>query len=283
MIKSNTSYSFPFQKIFDFLENGINKKLEEFYNSFKNEFFGHRIKKIDLDKREILLYRDSYSDGELEYDICSFENEVRFYFISLIYESFDIIAEGINICFISNQSIYSYLDKLDRQFKGLTSHPINKDFQIFKKHLSLIESELNYYRKLDNVADENRKYRNSPFKPKDNIKRSFFYQLYDIAVLYELIDDFPREDFEEVFTNPSTSKHISFICKNDLIVTFFEGIKLAFENLNASSIGKSKRFLTKQKVIFSSTNFESSKGRIKSNSKFSELNQDLESLISELK
>ena len=51
-------YSYPFQKVFDFLETDIDKKLLSFYSSFKNEFFAFRIKDINEDKNEIQFYKD---------------------------------------------------------------------------------------------------------------------------------------------------------------------------------------------------------------------------------
>ena len=284
MRKNEALFSFPFQKITNFLETGIDKKLEEFYNSFKNEFFGYRIKKIDLDKREVQFYRESYSDGELEYSTQSFETEIKFYIINLVYKSFDVIAEGVNICFISNQSTLGYLEKLDGQYKMLLSHTKNVDFPFLIKYLHLIGEELNHYKNLV-VSKENAELpKDSPFKQKDSIKASFFHRLYEIAIRHNLIEDgCSKYSFIDVFIRPSTQEKITFNCNNPLWVSLFEIIRICFNNLNPTSVGKSGRFLTKQKVPFTSGTYSTTKQRIKVDYRIKELTEDLAELVSDFK
>lgn len=281
-MEQNTDlYSFPFQKIHDFLDTGVDKKLEDFYNSFQNQFFGQRIKSIDKVKMEVHLLKDSFHDGEEDYSTHVFEKEIKHYLNSLIYISIKTIAEGVNICFTTNQSVYNHLDKLERQFNNILKHPKNKEFPFLKKQLFLLQNELDYYKKLDGVKSENEYYKDSPFKPKDNIGRVFFIGLYNVAILNGILkEDFPNEDFLDVFISPSTNKYITFDCDNQLIVTFFEAIKECFNNLNAKSISESKRFYTKQDKLFNASKYYSTKNRIKSNSKINDLNEDLEELTS---
>ena len=41
------SYKFPFKQLNEFLDNGLDKKLDEFYASYEYEVLGHRIINID--------------------------------------------------------------------------------------------------------------------------------------------------------------------------------------------------------------------------------------------
>ncbi len=281
MERNTNLYSFPFQKIHNFLDTGVDKKLEDFYNLFQNQFFGQRIMLIDKVKMEVQMYKDSYLSNELPYTTYTFEEEIKFLFLGLIYESFDTIHEALNIFFISNQSISNYLDKLERQYQSLLRHPKSKEFPFLKNSLVLIDNEIKRYERLDGVKEENAIFSKSPFEPKV-IKITFFHRLYDVAIDHELIEYyFPKEDFIEVFTSSSTNKQIIFTCKSSFLIAFFESIKDLFDNLNQTSIGDSNRFLTKQRRVFSTTNYSTSKKRFVSNNKIKQLQEDLEDLISE--
>jgi len=276
-------YNYPFQKVQDFLDTDIDKRLDDFYKSIQNEFIGHRIKLIDQEKNEVKIYKDSYEVGELEYSTHSFEKEIKYYFVNLIYKSFDVIAEGINICFVSKQSVYSYFDKLERQFKKLKKHDRLNQYPFLKEYLKYIENELNNYKNIDAVKAENEIHKDDPFQPLIFL-RSFYHKLYDIAILCNLINiHFPREDFVDVFLQPKTLKKITFTCNNPKMVSFFESIKSCFDNLNAKSIGDSKRFYSKQENLFSTSNYESTHSRMKTNKKIIELQEELNLLISQYK
>lgn len=281
MNRNKNLYAYPFKELEKFLDTGINTKLEIFYNSFKNEFFSHRIHTIDRENNTIKLYKDNYSENESPLATFLFETEIKPIFLKLIYKSLDIISEGINICFISQQSIPSYFNKIERQLKTLKNNKQLNKYPFLNNLLIVIDDELNNYKTSDNIRKENENYKFSPFKPKDFIKRSFFHKLYDVCISNELIDDdYPREDFIDIFTSPSTKKNLLFKCNNQLIVTLFEGINPMFENLKQVSMDKTKRFLTKQNKVFSTTTYSSTKKRLTINPSITKLEEDLNDLVS---
>lgn len=282
MKKQIKLYNFPFSNIENFLDFEVDKKLSSFYNSFNNEYFSHKVKSIDTEKQEVKFYKDFYTENEDEYSVFTFKDDIKYHFKSLIIKSLKIVADGINICFISKQSTYNYLDKLERQYKTLLNNKTLINYPFLKLYLEDIDKEIKYYRGIDNVEEDNEIFKNSPFKPKTDYRRPFFYELYNISQSKELIGlDYSKEDFIEVFTDVSTNKHITFTCNNSLIITFFESIKTCFDNLNQKSIGRYKRFKTKQGNILTETNYSSTKKRLKDNSDILLLKEELEHLLSD--
>lgn len=276
-------YNFPFQEIQNFLDADIDNMLEAFYKSFQNEFIGHRIKDVDRERREVQILKDFYSEGEFKYRTHNFENEIRPHFLRLIYHSIDIISEGINISFISNRSVHGFLDKIERQARSIKKHRKLNDYPLLREDLFLLTKEIESYRNLDNVAEENRLFKDSPFRPIIE-KRSFYYRLYDFVIFHEFIEEnIPREDFIDVFTSPFTKKTLTFKRDNMLVVTFFEVIAQCFENLTPTAIGKSERFYTKQNKLFSTGSYYSTKNRIRKNQTLEVLQEELKALVSEHK
>lgn len=273
------SYNFPFQTIQDFLDNELNNKLNEFYMSFENDFFGTRIKSIDRNNMIVEFYKDCYGIDEIDYSTESFEKHITPYFKSLIYNSFEIISEGLNICFKSNYSDYNFLEKISRQYNALLKSEILESYPFLTKSILLIGKEIDHYKKLNGVELKNELLKNSPFEPKSN-KRSFFHEIYDIAIIHEIIkEDFPREDFIEIFTETKTSKYLTFNCSNSFVVTFFESLKTYFNNMTATTIGNSKRFYSKNDNLFTIGTYNSTKGRMTFSNKIEELKNDLLDLL----
>src|SRR5690606_22466829 len=120
-------------------------------------------------------------------------------------------------------------------------------FSFLNQYLKIIEAELEFYRNSEKTSEDNTIFKDSTFKIKDNIRRSFFYKLYDVSQRHFLLDsEFSKEDFIDVFTEVETTKTIKFICSNSLMITFLEEIREAFVNFKPASIEQSHRFLTKQ-------------------------------------
>lgn len=284
-MKLKSSIVYPLRELNAYLDTGIYNDLKDFYASFENEFIGHRIKSKDTENHSFQIYEEEYRMGESDFAVFSFENNIKYTFIDKIYDVIDRIEEGINICFISKQSIPNYLDKVERAFKSLLKNKSTQEFLFLNQYLKIIEGELEFYRNSENISEDNIIFKDSPFKIKDSIKRSFFYKLYDISQRHFIIDsDFSKEDFIDVFTEVETAKTIKFICSNSLMITFLEEIREAFANFKPASIEQSHRFLTKQGKFLTITNYDSSKKRrINSNSlnEIKDLSEDIQEIFEE--
>ncbi|MCJ7934740.1 MAG: hypothetical protein MUW56_14210 [Chryseobacterium sp.] len=283
-IKSSILY--PFRELHTYLDIGIYKDLKSFYASFENKVIGHRIKSKNKDTHIFQIYKDSYSVGANDFAEFSFENHIKRTLDNLIYESINMIQEGINICFINNKSISNYLDKIEESSKLLLNNKSIQEFTFLNQHLKIIASEFKFYRNSESISEDNTIFKESPFKIKENIKRSFFYKLYDISQRHFIIDsDFSKEDFIDVFTEVETSKTIKFICSNSLMITFLEEIREAFTNFKPTSIEQSHRFLTKQGKFLTITNYDSSKQRLINGNPLSEVNnlsEDIQDIFEEI-
>lgn len=272
------SYNFPFAEIQEFFKDNLEQKLRSFFASYDNEVFSQMIKKVDRENLKIEIFKDSYQVGESDFIVFTFEKYISVQLKKIIYDSLDLINDGIKICFESEQSIHGYFEKIERQFQIILKSDLIKKYPFLMDELGIINSEINFYKKIDGTTQENESLKDSIFKPKI-IERSFFHKVYDIAIIYELIsDDFPREDFLQILRGDKTSKNLTFIAKNPLIITFFKGLEKYFENLNATSIGKSKRFKTKNNNLLTREIFYTTLNRIKESNKINELLEDLENL-----
>lgn len=261
-------YNYPFKHINEFLEFGIDKKLIEFYSSFENEIFGPRVLSVDRNKKLVLLKKDSYFEGETEYMTFTFEAYIKSYFQEMVYKSINIIENGLNIIFISDKSTFLYLDTLERQLSELLKNNRLKTYPFLNVHMSLLINEIHSYKRLIEINSDFENILESPFKPKNQLRRSFFYELHKFCIQYDLISiDFPSEDFIEVFCNFKTGKKIKFSCENSLFMLFFLKLAPSFDNLNRTSISKSERFLTSQNSTLSSGIFDISKTRLKKKEK----------------
>ena len=105
----------------------------------------------------------------------------------------------------------------------------------------------------------------SMFEVKSDIKPSVFEGLYDLAIYEDLIDDeiIYEKGFISALTEDKTDEVIKFRCENSIAVYFLELTSKLFNNLTPATIEKSKRFLTKQNIPFTSANYYTSKNRYK--------------------
>ncbi|MCB0745239.1 MAG: hypothetical protein KDC67_15125 [Ignavibacteriae bacterium] len=71
-----STIDFPIKYFENYLDKEIFKDLTAFYSSFENEFFGHRIKRIDKNLHLVEYYKDSYNNDEKEYTTASFESQI---------------------------------------------------------------------------------------------------------------------------------------------------------------------------------------------------------------
>jgi hypothetical protein len=108
----------------------------------------------------------------------------------------------------------------------------------------------------------------SYFQFKD-IKASFFEALYETTYKLDLIDDIEvlEETFYDVLTasRPNPNQKIIFNSKNHLIAHYLKEIEPFFNNLNSSTIEKSKCFYNKQGKLLTSTDLYTSLSRNKNN------------------
>ena len=108
----------------------------------------------------------------------------------------------------------------------------------------------------------------SYFQFKD-IKASFFEALYETTYKLDLIDDIEvlEETFYDVLTSsrPNPNQKIIFNSKNHLIAHYLKEIEPFFNNLNSSTIEKSKCFYNKQGKLLTSTDLYTSLSRNKNN------------------
>lgn len=262
-MKSSSNFLYPFKEIETYLDKNVYTDLKIFYNQFQNEIFGHRIHSIEQAKNSFLIMSDNYNDKENEYDVYTFENHIKYKFAEIIYKVLDLISEGINICFISKQSVFNYLEKVERDFNILSTNKALVEFDFLQYYVNLISIEIKYYKSSEAIVLENGIFTESLFKVKEHIKRTFFLRLFEIAQRNDIIDvDFSQEDFYDVFTASTTEQVLKFNCSNTLMIIFLESIKGAFDNFTSKILQQSKRFKTKQGNLLTITNYDSSKQRI---------------------
>lgn len=165
------------------------------------------------------------------------------------------------------KNIYNSLNKyikknvlIENEFKDIIeSHLIDliKDLRI---QFPIIESHIVF-----RFLNQNEGFI-SYFQYKD-FKASFFEELYEVTYKLDLIDDI--EVLEETFYNvltaskPNPEQRIIFNSKNHLIAHYLKEIEPFFNNLNSTTIEKSKCFYNKQGKPITSSDLYTSLSRNK--------------------
>ncbi len=210
----------------------------------------------------IIEYYDDYNE---EYITIKFEDHLK----EILWNETQIIKKDIDSVIISSDSIQK--NKFIEYIKKTISYIQSKEddllqkFTICQKPFEEIVSYLNEKYKIDLYNTALINLTNSFFKVKVNIKKSKFYELYNITADNDIIDadQISKESFVSVLTDNDTNEKIQFNCKNGLAMKYLETINVLFDNLTGKSIESSKRFYTKGgKTLITETNYNKAKNDI---------------------
>ncbi len=220
-------------------------EIYDFYKDHKTELFKNSESLIENIDESIYLNADNDSNKSL---LQKFSKEL-FYLLS------------------KAEKIYPNYQELNQALKSIENHLLLR-YQIQPYALKITNEKLSY------------------FGFKDTLSRSVFQELYDLADRLELIeyDVVEEQIFLEVFLENPSNPHsvIRFNCENGLIITLLERLRPYFTSLNPKTIEKSKRFITKQGLVLSESNYNTSHKRLKEKptQKTNILNQQLDEVLS---
>lgn len=275
----NTHLS-PFEEFSYFLEHNIEKDYKQFLSQWNNEYSSSRIKNFDEVKHSFEILKDTYGEGESETVLHSFESFISHKLTALVDTCIKIINEGYTRSYFSKKTSNDYINRINTKFMEIYDIPNIKRFSFLPKYLGIVEKHLESFPELVKAHANSDIILNDPFAIQPGYSRKFLSDVFDICISHSLIDiEFEKGDFWDIFTDPRSTKTVKFQCPNNLVITFFESIKPAFNNLTAKAIHSSSRFLTKQGKVLSETNYNSTKNRSQPDAKILDLKQALFDLI----
>jgi hypothetical protein len=211
-----------------------------------------------------------------EEDHHTFEEYVLLNTKSEVSKTKNLIEQGFEMRSYLDKEVKAYAKFLKTKLDLLSKLPKFKEYQFLHK---IIDDLNEYISSFSNVLIRDSNIQNTLnddlektmpfFQLKDGIKSSFLKKLYDIVIHLDLIDDIDTQEdiFVEVFMSPKPLNKIQFIKANLSIAFFFKEVEPFFEDLNPTTIEKSKIFLNKQGKKLTSTDLYTALSRNKDNKK----------------
>ncbi len=281
------------------LYGGFETSLEQFYSD--SEHLGNVIE-IDKTNRFIKSLEPG-EDGSTIEAIYTYSDQISVIIRSEFHEALEAIEHYISTEYSSDETTYAFLklqvDKIQyivnnshgkiiqtiiimKALRGILKR-INEIYSPFKDKPFKLDERL-----LDaepDISDTRTVVGGKPqiFHIKTNYDRiSFFNGLADIAVRHSIIESSQEQvnAFIQVFTSRmGDNSTVRFICKNHLIIQFFENIKPIFQKFSAQMIEKSGVFYTKQDKSITQSNYNKTKSNFKDASILTDLKDDIEALL----
>ena len=233
-------------------------------NFLKDEFIVKNLKHEEVPRNVNAEFGivEYYDDYEGVFITKKFEDHLK----KILWNKTKIIKNDIDSTFILLDSIQK--NKFIEYIKTTISYIESREnillqkFIICQNPIQEIVSYLNEKYEIDLYNAPFIKLTNSFFKVKADIKKSTFYELYNITADNDIIDadQISKEAFVSVLTEKDTNEKIRFNCKNGLAMKYLETINVLFDNLTGKSIESSKRFYTKGgKTLITETNYNKAK------------------------
>ncbi|RXJ52624.1 DUF6617 family protein [Gelidibacter gilvus] len=241
-------------------EKGIIKYFKLFYNQSTNDSIEGLVT-YDFYKEHKLELLEKIKDAISSIDELIYQKSEREESYNALLKN---ISKELHYLFIKADKVYPTYPELKRAIKSIESH-------------LLLRYQIQPFSKV--VINEKQSY----FGVKDAVSEKLFQDLYDLSDRLELIeyDVVDERTFLDVFLrNPSDkSVVIQFSCNNGLAITFLESLRPFFTSLNPKTIEKSQRFLTKQGLVLTESNYNTSKKRLKDSEKLKSLKLELQQIL----
>jgi hypothetical protein len=289
-LKSSHTILNYFNELLEF--NKLSFLRDRAIEEISNQYSGF-IDSVDLDKGIVKYNKVFYNprtddsiEGLVTYD---FYKEHK---LEILEKSKDVIKSLDQLIYLKseqNEHFKSLLDNISKElfFLQLKTEKLYPNYPELSVALQAIETHLLTRYQIQPFALKKIDEKLSYFGFRDTLSRQVFQDIYELldSLGYIEFDVVDEKTFLEVFLeNPLDSASvIHFNCSNGIVITLLEKLRPFFTSLTPKTIEKSKRFLTKQGMVLSESNYNTSNKRLKekSSQKIDKLNQELNAILKE--
>lgn len=216
--------------------------------------FACRINSINKKTHEIKFLKDCYTEDNLEYDIITFENNIKYTLLHYIQISLNNLEILFRDNFYNKDKIQQLADFYYIKINKIFNENLINKFPFLEKYKNILYQEIAKYslnignNMQKNLSSNNFAKTKSTFKVKSGISSNLFKELHTLVSELELIDDVDinEDDFVSALTESETSSKITFNCSTPLAVHFLSTIKILFNDFTGKSIENSQRFCSKK-------------------------------------